>query len=172
MQEEDDILAELTARFPYLQGKMRMQRARRLYVEVPADKFMEVFLHLHKNMKFIMLTTITGQDLGANLAAMYHLARTSGVLLNLLVAVPRENPVLQSITSYFPAADAYERELIDLLGMKVEGLPPGSRYPLPDGWPEGQYPLRKDWSEEKMNATVAASAAAQLSPNPAKESKP
>jgi Ni,Fe-hydrogenase III component G len=27
----------------------------------------------------------------------------------------------------------------------VTGLPEGSRYPLPDNWPEGQYPLRKDW---------------------------
>ena len=48
----------------------------------------------------------------------------------------------------FPAAHIYERELVDLLGAKVEGLPPGNRYPLPDDWPEVQYPLRKDWKQE------------------------
>ena len=30
--------------------------------------------------------------------------------------------------------------------MQVQGLPPGNRYPLPDDWPQGQYPLRKDWN--------------------------
>ncbi|MDD5679724.1 MAG: NADH-quinone oxidoreductase subunit C, partial [Candidatus Omnitrophica bacterium] len=61
--------------------------------------------------------------------------------------IPRENPAVKTVTEYFHAADAYERELTDLLGIKVEGLPPGHRYPLPDNWPAGQYPLRKDWKE-------------------------
>ena len=59
--------------------------------------------------------------------------------------VPKDEPVLQTVTGYFPAAELYEREMVDLLGMQVQGLPPGTRYPLPDGWPAGQYPLRKDW---------------------------
>ena len=37
---------------------------------------------------------------------------------------------------------------MDLLGFQVQGLTEGSRYPLPDVWPAGQYPLRKDWSAE------------------------
>ena len=49
----------------------------------------------------------------------------------------------------FPAAEIYERELIDLLGAKVAGLPEGKRYPLPDDWPAGEYPLRKDWKQLK-----------------------
>jgi Ni,Fe-hydrogenase III component G len=74
--------------------------------------------------------------------------------LNLTVAVPKENPVLQTVMGYFPPAETYERELIDLLGMKVEGLPPGSRYPLPEGWPEGQYPLRKDWNVKMLEGAT------------------
>ena len=37
-----------------------------------------------------------------------------------------------------------------MFGIKVEGLPEGERYPLPDGWPEGQYPLRKDWNKDML----------------------
>ncbi len=150
MKEDDDILAELGVKFPFLQGKMRIQRDRRIFVEVPSANFAEVFAHLYGPMKFMMLTAITGLDNGATLAAMYHLARTSGVVLNLTCAVPKEKPVLQTVISYFPAAECYERELIDLLGIQVEGLPPGSRYPLPDGWPAGQYPLRKDWNAKML----------------------
>jgi Ni,Fe-hydrogenase III component G len=154
MQEDNDIVAELGGKFASLQGKMRIQRDRRIFVEVPAGDFGAVFAHLYGPMKFIMLTAITGMDQGANLAAMYHLARASGVVLSLSVAVPKERPVLQTVTSYFPAAECYERELIDLLGMQVEGLPPGPRYPLPDGWPAGQYPLRKDWNAKMLEGVA------------------
>ena len=102
--------------------------------------------------KFPFLCTITGLDNGATLGAMYHLARESGVMLNLSVNVPKENPVLQTVSGYFPAADAYEREMNDLLGTDVQGLPPGNRYPLPDDWPKDQHPLRKDWKVEMLGS--------------------
>jgi membrane-bound hydrogenase subunit beta len=154
MQEDNDIVAELVAKFPFLEGKIRVTRDRRIFAEAPAEHAGEVFKYLYETMKFHSLPAITGLDLGANLAAMYHLARMSGVNLNLTVAVPRENPVLQTVIGYFPAAECYERELIDLLGMRVEGLPPGPRYPLPEGWPEGQYPLRKDWNAKMLDGAT------------------
>jgi len=165
MQEDNDILAELGTKFPFLQGKMRIQRDRRIFVEVPDANFPEVFAYLYGPMKFMMLTAITGLDMGANLAAMYHLARESGVVLNLTNAVPRERPILHTVISFFPAAECYERELIDLLGMQVEGLPPGPRYPLPEGWPDGQYPLRKDWNAKLLEgATPSAPVPASYFP--------
>ena len=178
MTEEEEIVAELAAKFPMLKNKI--QRRRSIYVETPADKFAEVFAHLFGPMRFTMLTAITGLDSGANLEVMYHLARLSGIVLNLSVAVPKTRPVLYTVTGYFPAADCYERELVDMLGMVIEGLPEGFRYPLPDGWPEGQYPLRKDWKPEMLEpATVLAPAPAGAAPAaspvpnppPAKETK-
>lgn len=145
LTEENAVKDALAAKFPFLADKVRVQRRRRLIVDVPSDKIMEVFDHLVRAMDFPMLCTITGLDLGATLGVIYHLARSSGVTLNLCSAVPKEAPVLQTVTAYFPQADAYEREMNDLLGMQVQGLGPGSRYPLPDDWPAGQYPLRKDW---------------------------
>jgi membrane-bound hydrogenase subunit beta len=64
------------------------------------------------------------------------------------------------VTGMFPAADCYERELVDLLGFEVQGLPPGNRYPLPDGWPDGQHPLLKDWKIDMLDAPAAAAAPA------------
>ena len=146
MSAEQDIEKALTEAFPFLQGKFRIQRERRVFVDVPAERFMEVFQHLARKAGFTILCTITGLDLGASLGALYHMARESGIVLTVSVAVPKEAPALPTVTGMFPAADAYEREMVDLLGMQVQGLPPGNRYPLPDGWPAGQYPLRKDWN--------------------------
>ena len=72
-------------------------------------------------------------------------------MLNLSVSLNRENPEVKSVTAYCPSADIYERELMDLLGIKVIGLASGHRYPLPDNWPEGEYPLRKDWKGNTRN---------------------
>ena len=150
MSEELDIQSELSLMFPAMKDRIRVQRARRIWAEAPAEKFTEVFDCLVSRMGFGILCTITGLDTGATLTAIYHLARTSGVMLNVSVSVPKEKPVLKTVTAYFPAADAYEREMVDLLGVQVEGLPPGPRYPLPDDWPQGQYPLRKDWKIEML----------------------
>jgi Ni,Fe-hydrogenase III component G len=79
------------------------------------------------------------------LSFIYHLAQDTGILLNIKISVPKASPVLMTVSGYFPGAEIYEREVVDLLGAKVEGLPPGNRYPLIDDWPAGQYPLRKDW---------------------------
>ena len=151
MSEEQAIQADLTARFPFLQDHVRVQRDRRVFADVSADRLAEVFDHAVKAMRFSMLCAITGLDLGEDLGLIYHLARESGIVLNLCTRVPKTNPVVQTVTPYFPAAEAYEREVVDLLGFQVQGLPPGARYPLPNNWPAGQYPLRKDWKPESLN---------------------
>jgi Ni,Fe-hydrogenase III component G len=151
MHEEQAILTELAAKFPFLADKVRVTRIRRVFADVPSEKFTEVFDYAVRKMSFSILCTITGLDNGATFGAIYHLARESGVMLNLVTSVPKENPVLQTVTGYFPAADHYEREMNDLFGMKVEGLAPGTRYPLPDDWPDGQYPLRKDWKADMLD---------------------
>ena len=155
MADAKAVEATLVARFSYLQGKTRVPRERRVFGEVAADKFSEVFDYAVKEMHFSILCTITGLDLGTAYGAIYHLANEDGVLLNLQTSVSKEKPVFKTVTRYFPAADAYEREMVDLLGVEVEGLAPGNRYPLPDGWPEGNYPLRKEWKAEMLSAKDA-----------------
>ena len=150
LNEEQNIVSELSLLFPAMKDKMRIQRARRIWAEAPADKFAEAFDCLVSRMGFGILCTITGLDTGATLTVVYHLGRENGIVLSLSVSVPKDAPVLKSVTPYFPAADAYEREMVDLLGVQVQGLREGPRYPLPDDWPAGQFPLRKDWKVEML----------------------
>ena len=144
--KEEKILGDLQARFPSLAGQAKLQRARRLWAEVPAAEFDLVLDALKASFEFGSLCTITGQDEGDSFSATYHLARPDGIVLNLKVKVPKTSPVWHSVCEKFPGCANYEREIADLLGVKFEGLPPGPRYPLPDDWPAGQYPLRKDWT--------------------------
>jgi NADH:ubiquinone oxidoreductase subunit C len=66
-------------------------------------------------------------------------------MVNLKTSVIKSNPVINTVTSFFPGAEIYEREVSDLFGAVVDGLPKGNRYPLTDDWPKGEYPLRKEW---------------------------
>jgi len=148
---EEAIKEALIKRFGFAENKIRIPRARRIFIEVEPAHFSEVFEYAVKELSFPILCTITGLDEGATLGFIYHLSTEDGIVLNLKVSLPKETAVLKTVTNYFPAADIYEREVMDLLGAKVEGLPDGKRYPLMDEWPRDEYPLRKDWKKDKRS---------------------
>jgi Ni,Fe-hydrogenase III component G len=146
MSEESAIQQELETKFPNLQGKIKIARPRRIFVEVASIDFAQVFDYIVKQMNFNVLCTITGLDQGATLGVVYHLAQENKIVLNLATELHKLSPIIQSVTPYFASAEIYEREMVDLLGVDVRGLAPGNRYPLPDDWPKEVYPLRKDWN--------------------------
>jgi len=148
MSQEENIKDSLLKKFSYLEGAINIVRPRRMSIEVSLDNFIQVFAYLAKDLKLTHLCTITGLDEQERLGFIYHLAGDSGIIVNLKTSVAKANPLIKTVTPYFPGAEIYERELVDLFGAKVEGLAEGNRYPLTDDWPKDQYPLRKDW---KMN---------------------
>lgn len=145
MTGEEKIKQELIEKFNGLKDSIVIKRERRIFVDVAREQWLQVFDYLVKNMQFSMLSAITGLDEGNTFGVIYHVSRDGCILLNLKTRLSRENPSLDTITSYFPSADIYERELMDLLGIQVTGLGAGQHYPLADNWPKGQFPLRKDW---------------------------
>jgi membrane-bound hydrogenase subunit beta len=156
MSIEQDLQQSLIQQFPFLENTIVVKRARRISATVPHAQFRTVFNYLADKADFCILCTITGLDEGDHLSFIYHLARESGLILDLKTSVPKSNPVIQTVYDRFPAADIYERELIDLLGTNVEGLKPGRRYPLPDTWPIDDHPLRKDWKSKDTPDTDTA----------------
>jgi Ni,Fe-hydrogenase III component G len=148
---EENIKRELEDKFTYLKDAVIIKRKGRIFTQVPLDKFHEVFVYAVKQMRFLALSAITGLDKGDNFEVIYHLNQEGKILLNLSVSLDKENPEVKSVTPYCLSADIYERELMDLLGIKVSGLAAGHRYPLSDDWPKGEYPLRKDWKGSTRN---------------------
>jgi len=153
MNQEETIKESLIKKFSFLDGAVNITRPRRISVGVSLDKFMQVFDYLAKGLEFGHLCTITGLDEKENMSFIYHLAADSGIVVNLKTSAPKANPLIKTVTHYFPGADCYEREMVDLLGVKVEGLSKGNRYPLTDDWPKDQFPLRKDWKSKQALKT-------------------
>ena len=60
--------------------------------------------------------------------------------------VSSEDPAIESITSVWPGANYYEREVFDLFGIRFDGHPNLRRIMMPEDWVG--YPLRKDYPVE------------------------
>jgi len=89
------------------------------------------------------LSTISGNDRGGHIDVIYHFV-ADGVSLNVRAAVDKAVDEIETITPVVPAAIMYEREINDMFGVEITGHPDPRRLILPEDWPEGDYPLRRD----------------------------
>ena len=66
--------------------------------------------------------------------------------VRLAVLLEGDSPAIPSITSVWPSANFYEREVFDLFGIRFTGHPNLTRIMMPTDW--SGYPLRKDYPVE------------------------
>jgi ech hydrogenase subunit E len=97
------------------------------------------------------LTSITGLDPGVDtgeIEVLYHFRRQAAVV-GLRVRTRRDSASLPSICGIIPSASFLEREMGEMFGVEVVGMPHHGKLFLADDWPEGVYPLRKDFDPEQ-----------------------
>jgi NADH:ubiquinone oxidoreductase subunit C len=103
----------------------------------------EVFAELHKRKGWLHLSTITGADMKDSLLAVYHV-EIDKVLVSFFARLDRDNPEIETIVDIVPGVRIFERELWDMFGVMVHGNHSEDTVMLPDDWPKGVFPLRKD----------------------------
>lgn len=78
---------------------------------------------------------------------VYHFSLDkSGKVISIRTFLSRENPEVESISSIVTGAQWIEREIYDILGVKFLNHPDPRRFLMSDDWPEGVYPLRKEFN--------------------------
>ena len=135
-----------------LKGKVTditIRRPNRVYSMCKGEDAHGITKYIMEKLGFDYLCTITGVDCGETINLLYHWGHKDGTLFTLEAVTPADKPEVQTITALIPGAIYYERELVDLFGVNVTGLPKGNRYPLPDDFPADQHPLRKNWDAVK-----------------------
>jgi membrane-bound hydrogenase subunit beta len=99
------------------------------------------------------LATISGVDKGDVYEILYHFGDPAGSI-TVRTVIPKAAPHLPSICAVIPGAVLYERELQDMFGIVVDDIPDPRNLLMPDGWPEGNFPLRKDWKYERPKEII------------------
>ena len=98
---------------------------------------------------FPHVAVIAFTDVGQAVELMYHFYIYWGVpheeiLVTLTVSLPKTDLKVPTITGIIPGALTSEREKQEMLGIEVVGIPDGRRLFLPEDFPLGVYPWRKD----------------------------
>ncbi len=103
------------------------------------------------------LSAIVGIDLGpeaGEMEVLYHFC-PEGAVITLRVRVPRGAASLPSLCDIIPSAEVFERELREMFGIEITGLHTTEHLYLPDDWPNGVYPLRRDFDPAKLSIEPA-----------------
>jgi NADH-quinone oxidoreductase subunit C len=121
-----------------------------LYLERSALREGCALLRDHPACPFNFLSDVTCVDWYPSeprFEVIYHLLSIrQKERVRLKVRLGEDAPSLDSVTSIWPAANFFEREVFDLFGIRFLGHPYLRRIQMPENW-EG-YPLRKDYPVE------------------------
>ncbi|MCL2339756.1 MAG: NADH-quinone oxidoreductase subunit C [Actinomycetia bacterium] len=156
LTEENQIAQTLRNQFSGID--VSVQRPRRVWASVTATAFRPVLEFLHNELGFISLAAVTGLDSGENYELIYHLTANRGLVLSLKESAPKTAPFFETATDIYLGGILYELEARNLLGIVIRGIPEDINYPLPDDWPAGEYPLRKEWTGLESEAALSAGA--------------
>lgn len=145
----NELLGDLEKRLESFGVTIRIWHDRRIYVDVPPQFSREANRILFEEFEG-RLATATGMDTVDRIEVLYHYCLDEmGVVVSLRTWATKPAYELDSVATVFPGANFIEREIQDLLGVTFRHHPDPRRLILADNWPEGVYPLRRDYPSRK-----------------------
>lgn len=125
--------------------EVRVVKPRRVVVVVEPRALKRTISALRERFGEVHLFSIVGADLRDRLELTYNLW-LYGAKTHVMVktSLPRDGAEVETVTDVIPGSALYEREVYEMLGVRFRNHPNLSRLFLPEDWPEGLHPLRKD----------------------------
>ena len=142
------LMENLKAQFPTDIISFREPVSKKVYVEINPQSIGRMTEHIFRGLgaRFNSIVGVDRRPTHSDFQTTHVFSFDEEKIFVLLQSsLDKEHPELNSITSLIPGASWAERELQDLLGIKVRGLNDSRRLVLPDDWPENLHPLRRDF---------------------------
>lgn len=141
---EDFLAGRLTA---WAEGATA-QKSHQVWVQTRRESLRKAVQRLIQ-IHYPHLGVISCSDRGATIEMLYHLFVYHGqphreIMVTLSFEVPKTDPVVPTITDLIPGALTSEREKQEMIGVRITDIPDNRRMFLPDDFPAGVYPWRKD----------------------------
>lgn len=144
----ENFINQITKAFPEDINKSVLQNGNEIYLDVNPSKIYEICVYLNCRRGYPLVSMFASDEssISGNYAVYYTFAdRENGILVTVKVVVDPRKPAIPSICETVHAAALYEREIHDMFGIAPEGHPDPKRLVFHGNWPEGEYPLRKDF---------------------------
>jgi Ni,Fe-hydrogenase III component G len=143
----DGVIKDLKSRFAGDILEFVEKSPKRAYVEIKPEALRKMAQYLFKDLG-ARFNIATGLDARENMEILYHFTfEDINLIVSLRVKLSKAKLEIDSLTPMFEAANWIEREIHELLGINFRGHPDLRRLLLPDDWPQGVYPLRRDYKE-------------------------
>jgi len=140
-----EIEKEIHIKFDKKILKWYAHNEKRIYIDIdPADLVdFSRFIFEDLQARFIIASAVDTPRGGVEVLYHFDFYQLPQVF-TLRVFLKKPNCEVESIASVITGAQWIEREIAELLGIKVKNHPNLIHLLLTDDWPEGNYPLRRD----------------------------
>jgi len=145
----EELLKQIEDRLGPMSERIFNRNRKRIYVDIPPEHSLKANRFVFEELKGRM-TTATGRDTPGRIEVLYHYCFDKlSLVVTLRTWTEKPDCILDSVATIFPGALFIEREIQDILGVKFHNHPDPRRLILADDWPEGVYPLRRDFQTRK-----------------------
>ena len=147
----EEVLGDLRKKFKDDIVEILDERSKKVYIEIKQESLVKVASYIFKDLK-ARFNTASGVDVRNHMEILYHfLIEDINLLISLRVKLQKPKLEIDSLSLIFEGSSWIEREIHEILGINFRGHPDLRRLLLPDDWPEGVYPLRRDYKEWDKN---------------------
>ncbi len=152
----DALLEKIKDRFGASILKADKHSQKRLYLDIDPKDIVDIVRFVFKDLG-LRFNIASAVDEFECMEILYHFSfDRTGLELSLRVALKDKiNPVVDTITAVTRSAWWIEREMHELFGIRFNGNKDLRRLLLPDDWPDGVYPLRKNFVVPKRDSRKA-----------------
>ena len=152
----DEAINNISGRFGGKALNINKKSPKRAYIDIYPKDITEFTRYLFKEAQF-RFDTASGVDDFDALEILYHFSHdASGITISLrAILKDKQDPHVDTITGITKSAWWIERELHELFGIEFDGNSDLRPLLLPDDWPKGVYPLRKDFVPPKRDSRKA-----------------
>lgn len=124
------------------------RKSQQVWVKLARESLLPALRRLVE-IQYPHVSVIASADTGAQVELMYHFYVYWGIpheeiLVTFTVALDKTDLKVPTITGIIPGALTSEREKQEMVGIEVVDIPDGRRLFLPEDFPIGVFPWRKD----------------------------
>ena len=149
----DEILKKITDRFDTRVLRVNRNSDKRAYVDIYPKDIVDLtkFLFKELGLRFNIASAVDDFD---GIEILYHFSSDQDGFVVTIRAIlkDKQDPHIDTITGVTKSAWWIEREIHELFGVHFNGNQDLRPLLLPDDWPKGVYPLRKNFVVPKRDS--------------------